>query len=294
MKKDDVYYVSRMQEGTKNQLPISEIDIKDVDDIGKRTYVKGNVMPSTGGAPKEDVFDARVVSGGSYREAFNQGAVTDKMDGWSIPKERMDEYERMWSKARKATSKKEADRMRNEVVQGIAADMGVPITVYPSLKEVPKTLKKYGETFVSGAVTADHAGIYVILDRCRNLTAENMASVLRHEAAGHFGLRKLYDSPEAYQADLMQLGEAAFKKKIDYEEKISREAENRETYQAGSEDENLNKVYNLLQNSESNLRNSTVNELRNLHRRRELDYMFRDGYPLPSMYHIEQQRKRMP
>ena len=291
MAKDDVYYVSRMNDEKEESLPISEINPKAVHTDGKRTYVKGEVSPSTGGESLKEDFDARNISGGSYREAHKEGATTDKSDAWNIPESRMNDYENLWNNAIYGRNDEEFYAMRNEVVQSLAADMGVPVTVYRSYKDLPKELKSEKNIGENGAVTVNHDGIYVVLDNCEGITASNLASVIRHEAVGHFGLRKLYGSDKNYNEDIEEIGRAALGDKDNYEEELSLKAELRNDYQNHSDNANLERVYELLRKSEENLRNSTVTELRNLPGKRYLDYKFSDGIPMPSLYEIEQSRK---
>lgn len=292
MDKNDVYYVSQMNNRAENKLPISEIDIESMETDGRKKYVHGEVSPSTGGEPIKGKYDVRNVSGGSYREAHKQGATNDKSDSWDVNSERMEEYSRVWNDAKEASSTDEYYAMRNEVVQSIAADMGVPVTVYSTMDDVPKELIKNGVIGKSGAVTVDNEGIYVVLERCRGLTASNMAAVLRHEAIGHYGLPKLYDSDEAYNKDLEEIGASVFDGEKPYEEEVSLKAERRDQYQGHSENEALERVYDLLRRSEDHYRNSTVSEKRNSQRQRELRYLLRDGWPMPSLYDIERVRKR--
>lgn len=292
MDSDDVYYASDMLDSEEKGMPISEIEPKSVRSDGKRVYVEGEVSPSTGEEPFVGEFNSRNISMGSYRKAHEQGATTDRSDGWAVDTDRMQAYEQKWSDA--ATEKGvKGDLMRNEVVQGIAADMGVPVTVYRSLKEVPKELLKNDVIGTAGAVTVQHDGIYVVLDRCRHLTASNIAALIRHEAVGHYGLRKLYGSDEAYEAALKEVGGPVYDEKADYEEEMSLRAERRDLYQGHSEDEAMARVYELLRRSESNLRKSTINELRNSGGRRWQDYLYKDGNPMPTMYNIEKRREAL-
>lgn len=291
MEKDDVYYVSDMNDVEHDKLPISEIEPQSVYKKGASTYVEGVVSPSTGGAPVEGEYKARKVSGGSYKEAHKQGATTDRIDGWEMSGERMKGYEKKWMDATNGRTDEEYYAMRNEVVQGIAADMGVPVTVYRSYQDLPERLKKVENMGENGAVTVDSAGIYVILDHCEGITASNLAAVLHHEAAGHYGLSKLYDSKEAYEADLEKIAGPVYKGKKDYEEQLSLLAELRNKYRTDSDDEAWQRVYDLLRKSENNLRNTTVSELRKLPRKVDLDDLLKDGKPMPTLYEIEQQRK---
>ena len=291
MDKDDVYYVSNMNNKSGKSLPISEIEPKTVYEGEASTYVEGVVSPSTGEASTEGWYNTRKVSGGSYREAHKQGATTDRIDGWDMSGERMKGYEKKWMDATNGRTDEEYYAMRNEVVQGIAADMGVPVTVYRSYQDLPERLKKVENMGENGAVTVDSAGIYVILDHCEGITASNLAAVLHHEAAGHYGLSKLYNSKEAYEADLEKIAGPVYKGKKDYEEQLSLLAELRNKYRTDSDDEAWQRVYDLLRKSENNLRNTTVSELRKLPRKVELDDLLKDGKPMPTLYEIEQQRK---
>ncbi len=291
MEKDDVYYVSDMNNQRGKSLPISEIEPKTVYEGEASTYVEGVVSPSTGEASTEGWYNTRKVSGGSYREAHKQGATTDRIDGWEMSGERMKGYEKKWMDATNGRTDEEYYAMRNEVVQGIAADMGVPVTVYRSYQDLPERLKKVENMGENGAVTVDSAGIYVILDHCEGITASNLAAVLHHEAAGHYGLSKLYNSKEAYEADLEKIAGPVYKGKKDYEEQLSLLAELRNKYRTDSDDEAWQRVYDLLRKSENNLRNTTVSELRKLPRKVQLDDLLKDGKPMPSLYEIEQQRK---
>ena len=290
MDRDDVYYVSNMNNESGKSLPISEIEPKSVYRAGPSTYVEGAVSPSTGEASTEGWYNTRKVSGGSYREAHKQGATTDRIDGWEMSGERMKGYEKKWMDATNGRTDEEYYAMRNEVVQGIAADMGVPVTVYRSYQDLPERLKKVENMGENGAVTVDSAGIYVILDHCEGITASNLAAVLHHEAAGHYGLSKLYDSKKAYEADLEKIAGPVYKGKKDYEEQLSLLAELRNKYRTDSDDEAWQRVYDLLRKSENNLRNTTMSELRKLPRKVELDDLLKDGKPMPSLYEIEQQR----
>ena len=163
--------------------------------------------------------------------------------------------------------------------------------MYRSYRDLPEELKNVPDMGENGAVTVNHDGIYVILDNCEHITASNLSAVLRHEAAGHYGLRKLYGSKEAYEADLDKIGAPVYGGRKDYEEAMSLQAERRDQYQGHSENENVERVYELLRKSEENLRNSTMSELRNLPGKLLLDFKFKDGKPMPSLYDIERKRQ---
>ena len=285
---DDIYYVSDMRKTNGKGLKISEINPEQVRTDGNKEYVKGRVTPSTGGATIEGEYDARNIVKGSYKEADKEGATRDGMDGWSMPTERMQEYNDKWDSVSGKKGSDEYYQIRNEVVQGMAADLGVPITVYPSLKDVPSDLLKQGVVRKSGAVTVNGERIYVVLDQCDNLNASNMNSILRHEAAGHFGLPKLYRSDEEFEQELNKAGRKAYGEVGDYEERIALQAERRDQYQGPVKEERKADVYDMLRRSEDYLRNSTTNELRNSDMGRKLDKRFQDGKPMPSSVELEQ------
>lgn len=306
MAEDDIYYVSNMRNRPEGGLPISEIDISGQKDIKGKSYVEGEVSNSVSGQTEEGLYKADNVAVGSYREAHKAGATHDNTDKWNITPEKVAEYEKEWSDSLFAPTEEEYYNQRNEIVQKMAADMGVPVTVYAKVEDLPQTLQHNKTIYESSGITLENDKIIVVLDICDRLDADELVKTMYHESVGHFGMPKLYRSRREFNEEMDRVGSKVYPKddkkrvpqgdeqeKITNEEYMAMDAENREEYQNGDPDSKYAEVYDILRRSEATLRNSTINELRHSNVIRALDNkVLKGGKPMPSLYELEQRRAR--
>lgn len=298
---DDTFYVSNTtnQEGN-GRTPISEFRPEKLqrDAEGNIVAVEGRRVDPSGASGAES-FPVDNVSTGSYREAHRRGATTDVRDNWEFTDEQMSQYQSQWDEAMKMKEKdpeKSYDE-QNRVVQSIAAEMGIPINVYARVKDLPPELRDHPEVKKSYAVTVNDNTINVVLDQCEGLSAKNLASIIRHEGVGHFGMNKTYSTREDYEKALNKAGTplvpqeqqsaiptphskayAAWLQRL--EERASRKAETREYINETDANDMYNDMYKMLRKSEDNIRSTTVNELKKNSQRR--------GNPMPTIYELEQ------
>lgn len=293
MAKDDVYYVSDMHGQTGSGLPISEIDPSKVHYTPDGMVVEGKVRRSDGKGEETGLYKGENIVGGSYREAEKSGELTPIGDAWDIDEKKMAEYEKEWAEARKGKNGIDYEK-RNEVVQGIAADMGLPVTVYKSIDEVPSRLRKEGQIGSSEAVTINNGSIVVVLDNCKYLNARDMRTIMLHEGVGHVGVPRSHKSPEEFEQNAERAGKYLIGNGTmnDYEESIAYEAEDREYHKRNSGNKEYDYVNSLLRQGEHSVRNSTTNELRNPPNRRFIDRVLQDGEPMPMLREIERQRQQ--
>ena len=291
MEKDDVYYVSNMRNLPPNPMPISEVDIKNINKTGGVSYIKGEVSPSTGGAVVEDRYKADNVVVGSYRKAHKDGATQDRGDSWDFSKEQIEAYEEKWEDSKFVKNKDDYYNQRYEVVQDIASKMGVPIEVYKKFEDVPSVLQDNKTLKDSYAVTLNGDKIVVVLDALEKKTATDLLNTIRHEAVGHFGMPKVYKNDKEFNDDMKRYGRIFSGRDVDFEEPMSRLGEFRDIYQKQPNDPIRNEVYDILRRSESTLRNSTINELRHSDKIKYWDRVLNDGKPMPSLYEMEQRRR---
>ena len=293
MAKDDVYYISDMHGQTGSGLPISEIDPSKVHLTPDGKVVEGKVRRSDGKGEEEGLYKGENIVGGSYREADKSGELTPIGDAWDIDKKKMEQYEKEWAEARKGKNGIDYEK-RNEVVQGIAADMGLPVTVYKSINEVPPLLRKEGQIGSSEAVTINNGSIVVVLDNCKYLSAEDMRTIMLHEGVGHVGVPRSHKSQEEFEQNAERAGKYLVGNGTmeDYEESMAYESEDREYLKRNSGNKEYDYVNSLLRKGEHSVRNSTTNELRNPPNKRFIDRVLQGGEPMPMLKEIERQRQQ--
>ncbi len=305
MAEDDIYYVSNMRNRPEGGLPISEIDISGQKDIKGKSYVEGEVSNSVSGKTEEGLYKADNVAVGSYREAHKAGATHDNTDKWNITPEKVAEYEKEWSDSLFAPTEEEYYNQRNEIVQKMAADMGVPVTVYAKYRDLPHSLRHNATVHESSGITLENDKIVVVLEALGELDADELVKTMYHEGVGHFGMPKLYRNRQEFNKEMERIGPPLYPKKnkngepqtreqekITYEEYMAMDAENRDEYQNGDPNSKYAEVYDILRRSEANLRNSTINELRHSNLIDEIDRELKGGKPMPSLYELEQRRAR--
>lgn len=305
MAEDDIYYVSNMRNRPEGGLPISEIDISGQKDIKGKSYVEGEVSNSVSGKTEEGLYKTDNVAVGSYREAHKAGATHDNTDKWNITPEKVAEYEKEWSDSLFAPTEEEYYNQRNEIVQKMAADMGVPVTVYAKYRDLPHSLRHNATVHESSGITLENDKIVVVLEALGELDADELVKTMYHEGVGHFGMPKLYRGRQEFNKEMERIGSPLYPKKnkngepqtqeqekITYEEYMAMDAENRDEYQNGDPNSKYAEVYDILRRSEANLRNSTINELRHSNLIDEIDRELKGGKPMPSLYELEQRRAR--
>lgn len=311
MKRDNVYYASD-NPSSPDGLSISEITDVSVykDPVTGKEMVEGRVVsPDDRGGTTVRV-PAENIAQGSYRSAHADGATQHKGDHWDIPQEKMDAYNDKWERAKELMDENpdEAYAMQNEVAQGIAADMGLPINVYAHLEDLPDDVLRSGNPGDAYAVTVNNETPMLILDNCKDLSAKNLKSVIVHEMVGHKGVPQTYDKQSDYDRDVADayynvvINEEELDPRLDAaikggwyrpehekfnrwqrvaEEKSALMSETRDYALRNHIPKGYEKMYRMLRRGENMLRNSTVNELRK-------DY-YRGGNPMPTLYELEQE-----
>lgn len=309
MKRDELYYVSD-KAASPDGLPISEIrDLRPLPNPdGGTPMVEGKIVSPGSNQGTTVRVPADNIVQGSYRRADADGATHPTDDHWDIPEERMNEYNAEWERARKLMEEnpQEAYAKQNEVVQKIAADMGLSVQVYAHVDDLPEAVLRSGNPGQAYGVTVNNNTPMIILDNCKDLSANNIKSVITHEMVGHKGVRETYDSQEGYDRDIsdayynMVIEDPNPDKRLvnavkggwympesdNYnkwlrvaEEKSALMAEKREYVNPQHIPNGMEKMYHMLQRGEKALKNTTVNEMRK-------DY-YRGGNPMPSLYEIE-------
>lgn len=309
--KDNLYYVSN-DPSSADGLEISEIRnprVVDDPDAGG-TMVEGEIV-SQGKYQGQTVrVPADNVVQGSYRRADADGATQPTDDHWDIPQERMAEYNNEWERAKSMMEENpdEAYALQNKVVQSIAADMGLPINVYAHLDDLPDAVLRSGNPGKAYAVTVNNDTPMIILDNCKDLSANNLKSIIAHEMVGHKGVRGTYDSQADYDSDIADayynivVNDANIDKRLEAalkggwfmpehdnynkwlhvaEEKSALMAETRDYVNPMHIPKGYEKMYRMLRRGEESLKNSTVNELRKSY--------YQGGNPMPSLYELEQE-----
>lgn len=302
MQQDDTFYGSNTtHKSGEERLPITEFRPTRIerDANGNITRIEGHTVDATGRSGGTVQLPIENISVGSYDKAHRSGATTDKRDSWDISRQQMEQYRKQWDDAKdmKEKNPEKSYEEQNKVLQSIATEMGVPINVYAKTKDLPPELRNHPEVKKSYAVTVDDNTINVVLDQCEGLSADNLASIIRHEAVGHYGMNKNYETQGKYEQDLNEAGKplipieqqdkipsphskgyAAWLQRL--EERASRKAETREYKQPTDEQNQYNKMYEMLRKSEENIRSTTINELRKNNDRR--------GKPMPTLYEMEE------
>lgn len=303
MNSDKIYYVSENDPQAHSRLPISEIVINNVstDKKGNERVVGEVVSPDViGGVSRK--YDLDNVVGGSYAKAMEEPNISKKYDDLQIPEERVQVYHEQWEFSKEMVNSGQMNSddiysLQNEIVQRMAADMGLPIQVYARIDDLPEKYRNEVREKNYAGFTTPEGGTAIILEQCKNMTAHNVEAVLRHENLGHKGLRRLYKDRSKYEKALDRAGYDLLSNedKNNYipsqyyisnvEERGALKTENRPYSPIGTPNidekdyENYTKLYQLLKRSEEKSRNSTTNELR-----RGGDI---GGYPMPTLYDLD-------
>lgn len=300
---DKIYYASRTEGPYEDRFPMGEIrDIKKQ----KNGFVEGTVYSPNSGTKRQIVPIENIVSG-SYREAVEGKSFKDLMhDNYIIPDGQLNYYRERWEKLRKSNTH-EAAMEQNEILQDVAASMGVPIKVYEHYEDLPSHVKADEESINAAGLTVGKRDIYLVLPMCNYLTFDGVLSTIRHELVGHRGLHRLYESKWEYNDELDRVGPTLTreqnieKQKIDpdwkdvryrptvkaragVEESFSRTAEKRR-YDKGRHSGSEGMKDPTLRKSDRNMRNATINEQR-------AGIQLPDGNPMPTILEIEKKRKR--
>ena len=299
---DNIYYASRTEGPYEGRFPMEEIRDMEYREDGT---VEGLVYEPNSKSQRQQVPADNIVTG-SYREAVTGKSIGELMhDNYKIPKEKLNYYRERWEELRKSNTH-EAAMEQNEILQDVAASMGVPIKVYERYEDLPRRVKQNKKSRSAVGLTVEDRDIYMVLPMCNYLTFDGVLSTLRHELVGHRGLHRLYETRREYNEELDRVGEVLVqeenieKQKIDpnwkykpydpiimrdkVEESFSRTAEKRR-YDKGRHKGSEGVKDPLLIKSDRNMRNATVNEQR-------AGKQWFDGFPMPTILEIEERRKR--
>lgn len=297
MNRDIIHYGSNTSNKEKGKLPITEVVPVKIEPKSARTAKKGNMTveytPDHAIADRvARMNDSHVVSG-SYRKAHDAGATVDKSDHWDFSPEQRAYYGDKWKEAKRLSKQdvEESYAIQNEVVQNIAAEMGVPVRVYATKNDVPKEYRGSEEIANSSAVTVGNDEIWVILDHCKNMDVDEVIATVRHEAVGHYGMRKNYASDERYDEALARIGRDVKVDKEEVEELASKVAEYRDYTSLSKKQYKGNMLPQELRRSEDNLRNTTIGELREGYINKLRKRVGSNENPMPSLYEIERGKR---
>ena len=252
---------------------------------------------------------------GSYREAVKGKSIAELMqDNYKIPKKKLNDYRNRWEKLRKSDSHKAAME-QNEILQEVAASMGVPIKVYKRFEDLPESVKANKESHNAVGLTVGDRDIYLVLSMCNYLNFDGVLSTIRHELVGHRGLPRLYETEQEYYRELDRVGPTIVKEQnaerrmtdpawqdLQYrptpkarkavEESFSRTAEKRRYDKRGhTGSEGLKDP--TLRRSDRNMRNATVNEQRaGIEGTEWAAKKDKKDSPMPTILDIERERRR--
>lgn len=300
---DRIYYVSRTEGPYKDRFPMREVrDIEYKND----GIMEGTIYSPNSGTKRQIIPVENIVSG-SYREAVEGKSFKDLMhDNYVIPDKQLNYYRERWEKLRKSNTH-EAAMEQNEILQDVAASMGVPIKVYEHYEDLPSEVKKNKESRNAVGLTIEGRDIALVLPMCNYLTFDGVLSTIRHELVGHRGLPRLYETRWEYNRELDRVGPTVVReqnierrkiepdwKDLQYrptvkaragvEESFSRTAEKRR-YDKGRHSGSEGLKDPTLRKSDRNMRNATINEQRS-------GIEFPEGDPMPTILEIEKKRKR--
>lgn len=295
---DHIFYGSAMSGTMEEGLPMSEIRplrIVDANDGSPVQVEAVTVSPHEYG--KTNLYDVGSISTGSYRKAQEDGATSPRANNFRLDRQRAEVYANEWNRALQLMEedKEEAYAIQNEVVQRIAADLGLPIKVYAEVDDVPRELNAGNQLDNYEGFTVENATPILILENCRNLSPYQLARTIRHETLGHYGMAQPYRSREdfenhffeAYNEGVGQLGEgtkydntnAAHNQLLNKgEEEAARIIES--LLQRREASEKAQGVYDIMRRADRSMRNTTMSEMRS----RFVDW----GNTMPDLYEIEQ------
>lgn len=300
---DNIYYVSRTEGPYEGRFPMREVRDIEYQNDG---IMEGTIYSPNSGTKRQIIPVENIVSG-SYREAVEGKSFKDLMhDNYVIPDKQLNYYRERWEKLRKSNTH-EAAMEQNEILQDVAASMGVPIKVYEHYEDLPSEVKKNKESRNAVGLTIEGRDIALVLPMCNYLTFDGVLSTIRHELVGHRGLPRLYESRWEYNDELDRVGPTLTreqniekrKEKPDWkdvryrptpdaraavEESFSRTAEKRR-YDKGRHSGSEGLKDPTLRKSDRNMRNATINEQR-------AGIKLPAGNPMPTILEIEEQRKR--
>ena len=308
MSRDEIDYGSSMKDATKQQIPIQEVRPVEVIPDEKKPLKKPQVEVEHGleygGATQRSIIESPNIVSGSYRQAVADGATSTSKDAWDFSNEQLDELGKKWNNAvgLMEDDKEEAYARQNEVIQGIAGQMGVPVRVYASPDDVPDQYKGNEVVNNSSAVTVGNDEIWFILDNCKDLKIDQVVSTIRHESVGHYGMPKNYPTTAEYNKVLTEIGQqeadgiATMRLKPgtpleNAEEYASRQAEKREYNKLPSSGEGRTLLDEVLSQSEQRLRNTTTGELRESFFNTLRSHYDMGDNPMPSLKEIEQNKR---
>lgn len=293
-KNDQLYLVSNTDGEGPGNIPISEVR-------GLRREgdsLTGDVRSSTDLGVRREELDEEHISMGSFRKAEKSGALKNlDKDNWDFSSREFDELNARWRKA-DGLEEKQSDLAKNKVIQDIATRMGVPVHVYSEFDDLPDVVKRYPNAGGLAAYTLQDNSIGIVLPNCRNMDVEDIVSLIRHEAVGHVGQRRLHPDVAGYNRERDRVGDAITRDvengtelkgwtphehtnrgRYLVEERGALEAEGRQYVHRPYRRDGLGMLDDMLRRSEKNLRNTTYNELRKRNRF--------PGRPLPDMYDME-------
>lgn len=293
-KNDQLYLVSNTDGEGPGNIPISEVRGLRL----KGDDLTGNVRSSTDLGVRRKELDVEHISAGSFREAEKSGALKNlHKDNWDFSSRDFDELNARWRKA-DGLEEEQSDLAKNKVIQDIATRMGVPVRVYSEFNDLPDVVKRYPNARGLAAYTLQDNSIGIVLPNCRNMDVEDVVSLIRHEAVGHVGQRRLHPDVAGYNRERDRVGDAITRDvengtelkgwtphehtdlgRYLVEERGALEAEGRKYLHRPYRKDGLGMLDDMLRRSEKNLRNTTYNELR-----KQNGF---PGRPLPDMYDME-------
>ena len=302
MESDNIHYVSDMDNKGNAGTPMSEIvfTANPISHDGVTEKVRGEIVSPgmIGGISRE--YDVDNVVSGSYREAMKDPMVHKKYEDMQVPVDHAKEYQKQWELSKTKKNTEEMFAMQNEVVQRIAADMGLPIQVYARYDDLPADVAKIARKSDYPAITVNNNGCAIVLEPCQGLNVRNIEAIIRHEVLGHKGMKRTYQDEKSYYKDLDKAGRELIENEIKKNKKIivrkealregaeergARKTEIRSYSPTGKADEsqtpdhNYKTLYKMLRRSEDAARKSTVNELRKGSNRI-------GGNPMPQLFYL--------
>ncbi len=296
MNSDKIYYASNVDNKGKSAEPIREIlptEVKSSTD-GKKVNVEAEVVHPGRNDGRKSEYDQENVVSGSYARAMDDPMVHEMYEDMQITPERSEMYEKQWAKTKNKDGEPDY-RKQNEIVQQMAAEMGLPIQVYARIDDLPPDYAKIVRKNGYGGITTENGGTAIVLELCQNTSAHNIEAIIRHENLGHKGMRRLYSDQEAYQNELYKAGLELIPEdmrsprvntpgfRANVEERASLKSEIRPYSIHGTPNtdekpyEKYDLLYRLLERSEEASRNSTTNELRKHNKGI-------GGNPMPQLY----------
>lgn len=291
---DRLYLVSNTNGEGEGNIPISEVRRLQSDG----DVLTGDVRSSTDLGVSRKEIDAEHISTGSFRKAEASGALKNlRKDNWDFSSKELDELNARWHDA-DGLGREQSDLAKNEVIQDIATRMGTPVKVYSDFDNLPGVVKRYPNFRGLAAYTLQDNSIGIVLPNCRNMDVEDIVNLIRHEAVGHLGQRRLHPDGASYNRERDRVGDAITRDvenglelkgwtphehtargRYLVEERGALEAEGRRYIHRPYREDGLGMLDDMLRRSEKNLRNTTYNELRKQNGH--------SGKPMYDMYNLE-------